>query len=69
METGLNVYPQTEADKQAIDKLNNCGYMAEWNDEFKCFFFEEREELYDELEATIALELGPNINYRVEGVW
>lgn len=68
METGLNVYPLTISDRLAIENLNNCGYTAEWNDESKCFFFEEREESYDGLEEAIAIELGPSVNYRVEGV-
>ena len=68
METGLNVYPLTISDRLAIEKLNYCGYTAEWNDECKCFFFEEREDFYNELEDMIAVELGHNVNYRIERI-
>ena len=69
--TGLNLFPRTQIDVQIINKkLNEAGLTLEWNYEFGCFFLEEDEECYDELELLIDEEFKDlDVNYRIEGIF
>jgi len=68
MRTGLSIYPATENDRVAIENLiDNEGYTAEWNEEWKCYFFEEETDLYDALEMEISGGLGNEVDCTFEG--
>lgn len=69
--TGLNIYPSTQIDAQAIKNILEASDLTfEWNSEFGCYFLEEEEENYDELETLIDDELMPyEVNYRIEGIF
>ena len=67
MRTGLSIYPATENDRVAIENLIDKGYTAEWNEEWKCYFFEEETDLYDALEMEISGGLGNEVDCTFEG--
>jgi hypothetical protein len=71
MKTGLMVTPKTREDARAINEaIANSEFYTEYNSEFGFYFFPEKEENYDELEAQIdELFSELNVNYRIEGVF
>ena len=70
--TGLNVYPRTSADATTMGQvIENSEFSAEYNTEFGCYFFEEDEENYDDLEDSLTdlfNESGLS-HYRIEGIF
>jgi hypothetical protein len=72
MESGIMVFGKTELDNKRIEKfiLGEEGFHAEYDSEFKCFTFEESEDMYDSLEKTLdALFVKYDINARFEGIF
>ena len=71
METGLQLTPATREDARIINEaIANSDFYTEYNSEFGFYFFPEKEENYDELEAQIDnLFEGLSVNYRIEGVF
>jgi hypothetical protein len=72
MESGIMVFGKTELDNKRIEKfiLGEEGFHAEYDSEFKCFTFEESEDMYDSLEKTLdALFVKYTINARFEGIF
>lgn len=72
MEQGLMVFGRTKEDNQKIMDfiLDEEGYHAEFNAEGNFFFFEEQEDMYDDLERELdKLFAKYDINARFEGVF
>lgn len=71
MEQGLMVFPSSKEDNNKIVKfLDDYGFHAEYQDEFKCWLFEEDEDNYDSLEMELDKYFGKlGINARFEGIF
>ena len=71
MEQGLMVFPSTEEDNKKIEQfLVDYGFHAEYQDEFKCWLFDESEDNYDGLEMELDKYFGKlGINARFEGIF
>ena len=71
MEKGLQVTPATREDARIINvAIANSEFYAEYNSEYGFYFFPEKEENYDELEAQIDNLFDElSVNYRIEGVF
>lgn len=72
MKQGLMVFGKTQLDNNKIQKiiLDEEGYHAEFNVRDGYFFFEEQEDMYDDLERTLdELFAKYDINARFEGIF